>query len=183
MQHKVDSFEEFRSEITKQRSKKTAKVNNSWGIYDIYKHIRRNKWYDIGRPLTEHEFYYIIRNVNRHLAENIANGKPVKFPAAMGKLELRKHGTGVSIVGGKLRNRYPIDWMETLRLWYEDEEEKDKKTLVRREVPEVFYVKYDKEDATYENKIFYQFVLNRFIKRKLSGNIREGKVDTLWYMK
>jgi hypothetical protein len=40
------------------------KVNNSLGVYDAYKWIRKNKWFNIGRPLKEHEFYSIIRKVN-----------------------------------------------------------------------------------------------------------------------
>ena len=36
------------------------KIRNSIGIYDIYKMLRKNKWLNIGRPLTEHEFYTII---------------------------------------------------------------------------------------------------------------------------
>ena len=44
------------------------KITNSIGVYDLYKLIRKNHWYDIGRPLKEHEFYAIIRKVNSLLA-------------------------------------------------------------------------------------------------------------------
>ena len=174
------TFEEFRTEVLKLNTKKTAKIRNSWGNYDIYKHMRRNGWYDIGRAVSEHEFYYIIRNVNKMLAENIANGETVVFPAKMGKLELRKYKAGVSLIDGKLKNTYPISWMDTLRLWYEDEEERKKKTLVRHDTPEVHYIKYNKYDATYENKMFYQFALNRFVGKAFSDNVKSGKVYALW---
>ena len=156
------------------------KITNSIGVYDIYKKIRKNHWYDIGRPLKEHEFYAIIRSINKLLAENIVNGEIVVFPASMGKLELRKYPRGVSFMNGKLKNTYPIDWKSTNQLWAEDEEEHQKKTLLRYESPVVYHVRYCKEDATYENKMFYQFRLHQKVRKKLKENIVNGKTDTLW---
>ena len=156
------------------------KITNSIGIYDIYKRVRKNHWYNIGRPLKEHEFYTIIRSINKLLADNIVNGDTVVFPEQMGKLELRKYPKGVSFVNGKLKNTYPIDWKSTNQLWAEDEEERTKKTLLRYESPLVYMVRYCKEDATYENKIFYQFRLHQKIKKRLKENIINGKIDTLW---
>lgn len=156
------------------------KITNSIGVYDIYKMVRKSHWYDIGRPLKEHEFYAIIRSVNRLLAENIANGETVVFPWQMGKLELRKYPRGVSLVDGKLRNTYPIDWKSTNQLWAEDEEECQKRTLLRYESPMVYSVKYCKKDATYENKTFYQFRLHQKVRKELMKNIINGKTDTLW---
>ena len=156
------------------------KITNSWGVYDAYKAIRKNHWYDIGRPLKEQEFYAIIRKVNKLLAENIVNGETVILPASMGKLELRKYPKGVKFVDGKLKNTYPIDWKSTNQLWEEDEEEHQKKTLLRYESPMVYRVRYCKEDATYENKIFYQFRLHQKVRQRLKENIINGKTDTLW---
>lgn len=173
-------YNEFTAEICKKRTKKLSKIRNSWGVYDAYKLIRKNKWYDIGRPVTEHEFYSIVRNVNNLLAEEIENGGTVTFPSRMGKLELRKFQKGVSLVDGKLKITYPINWEDTLKLWFEDEEAKKNKTLVRNECDFVYHVRYDKYDATYENKSFYQFTLNRFIKIKLKDKILKGEIDTLW---
>ena len=156
------------------------KIRNSLGVYDIYKIIRKNHWYDIGRPLKEQEFYAIIRKVNKLLAENIVNGETVILPSSMGKLELRKYPKGVKFVDGKLKNTYPIDWKSTNQLWEENEEEHQKKTLLRYESPMVYRVRYCKEDATYENKIFYQFRLHQKVRKRLKENIINGKTDTLW---
>jgi hypothetical protein len=155
------------------------KITNSIGVYDLYKKIRKNHWYDIGRPLKEHEFYTIIRSINKQLAENIANGETVVFPEQMGKLELRKYPRGVSFVDGKLKNTYPIDWKSTNQLWAENEEEQQKRTLLRYESPMVYSVRYCKEDATYENKTFYQFRLHQKVRKKLKENIVNGKTDAL----
>lgn len=157
-----------------------AKVNSSWGVYDCYKKIRKNGWKGIGQPVTEKQFYAVIRGINMLMADNIANGITVKLPFKMGVLELRKYQRGVSLVDGKLKNTYPIDWHNTLLLWEKDEEARRKRIRLRHENEWVYHVRYDKWKAGFNNKVFYQFALNTFIKRALSKNIKSGKVDTLW---
>jgi hypothetical protein len=62
----------------------------------------------------------------------------------MGTLEIRKKPARVSIVDGKLVTNLPIDWDATLKLWYEDKESFENKTLVRVESEEIFKVYYNK---------------------------------------
>jgi hypothetical protein len=173
-------FKEFKSAICKEHCKRTAKVTNSFGVYDAYKYIRKNNWFGIGRNLKEHEFYSIIRKINLLLADELANGNTVKFPFKMGKLELRKTERGASIVNGKLRVTYPIDWGSTIRLWYEDEEARKNRTKLRYEDKYGYRIKYNKHDAVYENMSFYEFVLNVYIKKSLQNNINARKIDALW---
>lgn len=173
-------FKEFQEIITKKRTKKKAKVSNSWGVYDVYKHIRKNGWYNIGRPLKEHEFYSIIRGINLLLAEEILKGNSVKFFHRMGHLDLRKKEHGVYLKDGKLVNTYPVNWNDTIKLWYEDEEARKNKTLIRLNSKYVYHVQYSKYRACYKNRRFYEFALNRFIKQKLKENIISGKTDTVW---
>ena len=176
----METLEEFKTAELKRGRKRDFRVTNSFGVYDCYKHIRKNHWYNIGRPVTEKEFYAIIRGINLMLADNLANGISVKFPEGMGMLELRKWERGVSIVDGKLKIGYPIDWQKTWQLWYEDPEAYRSKTLLRNEDKHTYSVRYLKHNANYENKTFYQFVLNRSIKKQLKDNIKNGKTDTLW---
>lgn len=173
-------YEEYRDQVQKKRTKKTAKVRNSWGVYDAYKAIRKEGWYNIGRPLKEKEFYGIIRGMNKLMAEEISRGNDIQFPHGMGNLELRKIERGVKIVDGKLENTYPIAWDKTIRLWWEDEEARKNKTLVRNDTKYVYHIKYNKHDATYPNQCFYEFAVNRFVKLALKENIIKGKIDTLW---
>lgn len=156
------------------------KVRNSWGVYDAYKHIRKRGWYGLGKPVSEKEFYSVIRGINRLLAEEVALGKTVRFPFGMGKLELRKYKAGAFMLDGKLKITYPIDWKNTHLLWEQDKEAYDKKILLRHENDWVYHVRYIKGGAKYGNKIFYQFAINTFIKKALSKNIQQGNIDTLW---
>ena len=175
----MQTFEEFKTSLTTSHKGK-FKITGSWGIYDSFKHIRKNGWYNIGRPLKEHEFYTVIRSINNYLAKELTMGNTVQFPYKLGKLELRKSHRGVSFVDNKLKVTYPVDWYETLKLWYKDSEARENKTLIRHENNWVYRVKYNKWNATFNNKIFYEFCLNRFIKRALTKNIKDKKIDALW---
>lgn len=175
------TFEEFKRGKTSRKGCK-GKVTNSFGAYDVYKLVRKHHWYNIGRPITEKEYYAIIRGVNDLLAEELKEGRTVIFPIRMGKLELRKFKVGAFISDGKLKITYPPDWTETLKLWYEDEEARKKKIILRQKNEYVYHIKYCTKgnDANYNNKGFYQFTLNTFIKRALSKNIKQGKIDAIW---
>ena len=145
------TYEEFKSKVQHLNSSRKHKVTNSIGIYDAYKFLRKRKWVDIGRPLTEHEFYSIIRRVNDYLAESFLQGNDIKLPHRMGRIELRKYDAKIDIVDGKVKTNLPIDWDRTLKLWYEDEEAYKEKTLVKVEEKEIFKVYYNKQLADYNN--------------------------------
>lgn len=178
--HNDISFEEFKKSVRKSVKGTTFKIRDSFGIYDAYKAIRKNKWYDIGRPLKEHEFYSIIRGINKLLAKELTLGKTVYFPYQMGKLELRKYETGVKFVNGKLKNTYNIDWNNTLYLWYKDDEAHKNKILLRYNENWAYHIKYSKISALYKNRCFYQFALNTHIRKELLKNINQGIVDTIY---
>lgn len=161
-------------------NKRKIKVTGSWGVKQAWRLIRKNHWFDLPRPVNEHEFYSILRAVNNRIANEIALGNTVQFPSRMGSLELRKYEVGVSIVNGKLKNTYPINWAKTWRLWYDDEEAFKKKIVVREEIPYLYQVKYIKDKANFENKLFYLFQLNQKIKKQLNKNIKKGITDTIW---
>ena len=174
----IDSYKDFKSAIQGLQNTRTHIITNSLGSYDAYKYIRKNKWFDIGRPLTEHEFYQIIRRVNNYLAEELVNGNDIILPNRMGKLELRKRSSlPVIDKNGSLKVTYAIDWDNTLKLWYEDEEAFNNKTLVKIPERNIFRVKYNKDTANYENKSFMEFRVNRGIKTRLKQKIKNNEID------
>ena len=174
----INSYKDFKTAIQGLQNTRTHKVTNSLGSYDAYKYIRKNKWFNICRPLTEHEFYQIIRRINNYLAEELINGNDVIFPNRMGKLELRKRNS-LPIIdkNGNLKVTYAIDWDNTLKLWYEDEEAFNNKTLVRLPERNIFRIKYNKNTANYNNKSFMEFQVNRNIKVRLKQKIKNNEID------
>ena len=171
------TYEEFKSRIQHLSSPRKHKVTNSIGVYSAYKFIRKNKWLNIGRPLTEHEFYSIIRKVNDYLADSLLHGEDIKLPHRMGRIELRKYNARINFDGNKVKTNLPIDWDRTLKLWYEDEEAYNEKTLVKVEEKEIFKVYYNKQLADYNNQVFYEFNVNRELKKRLKQRIKKGKLD------
>ena len=174
----LDSFSEFRKKVLKIDRPRTHKVRNSNGVYSAYKWIRKNKWLNIGRPLTEHEFYTIIRQVNSELAYSLIRGDDINLPNRMGRLELRKYDAKIRVdSNNKVITNLPIDWDRTLKLWSEDEEAYKERILIKMEEKEIFKVFYNKKSANYENKSFMQFDVNRDIKRSLTQQIKNRAVD------
>ena len=170
-------MDEFRRKVLKVDHSRNHKVKNSMGVYDIYKHIRKNKWYNIGQPITEHQFYTIIRQVNNVLADNLLKGNDIVFPNKMGRLEVRKFEPIIRFDDNKLTVRLPIDWDRTLKLWSEDEEAYKERTLVKMEEKEIFKVCYNKTRADFQNKGFYQLQINRDLKIALKKKIKLGNFD------
>lgn len=174
------SYEEFRKEILKIDKPRNHKVKGSYGVYDAYKYIRKNKWFGL-EPFTENQFYTIIRSINKELADYLTSGGTIKLPYGMGKIMLIKVPAKVKFKEGKLVNTKPIDWDKTLKLWYEDEECRNSKILVRTDIKSKFKIIYDKSKARYKNKTLYSFLPNRDLKIKLKEKIQEGIVDAFNY--
>ena len=168
---------EDRRKILKVNESRKHKVTGSIGVYDAYKWLRKNKWLDIGRPIKEHEFYSIIRKVNDCLAYELSKGNDIILPHRMGKLELRKTKASFKIENGKVKTNLPIDWDRTLKLWSEDKEAYKAKTLVKAEETELFKVFYNRMRCNFNNCSFYEFRVNRDIKKRLKDTIKEGHID------
>lgn len=176
------NYEEFRREILGLNKSRNHKVKNSYGVYDAFRYYRKNRPKEKKYVLTSSQYYNIIRQVNKAMVEELLRGGDVIFPFNMGRLELRKKPTTLKIVNGKLVNSMPIDWDKTLRLWAEDEHSYHNRTLIKIEEKEVFMILYNKRDCNYNNRIFYQFDVNRQLKQRLKELIKQKEIDAfeLW---
>ena len=48
----MEDIKQFKARILKIHDTRTHKVTNSLGVYDSYKWLRKNKWFDIGMQMN-----------------------------------------------------------------------------------------------------------------------------------
>jgi hypothetical protein len=171
---------EFRKKVVKAEEKKHHfKVTNSNGTKEAWRWIKKHKWLDIGQPITEYQLGQIIKAINNTLRDQLLDGKDVSFPNRMGRLEIRKFKAKVECKEGKVVTTLPVDWKRTIDLWWEDDESRESKTLVRFEGLERFAIYYNKKYANFVNKSFYRFIPIRALKRELKEKIINEGFDAL----
>ena len=173
----MPDYNEFRAKTIGLFGKKHFKISNSYGTKQAWRWLRKNKWLDIGQPITEHDFGAIIKAVNLALKDRLFKGHDIHLPERMGKIEIRKYSTKIRIKDGKMRTNLPVNWSRTLKLWYSDEEAKKSKFLVRQEPKQLFTIYYNKSIANYNNQAFYQFTPNRTFKKELSDKVNNDEID------
>lgn len=174
----MESLIEFKKRIRKVFTPRKHDIRNSLGVYDGYKYYRKNKPKDKKYILTESQYFSIIRQINNILADEITVGKDIVLPSKMGKIELRKYESSIKIDdNGKVVTNLPVDWNNTLKLWYEDPEAYKNKTLLRLNEQEMYKIVYNKENANFNNRAFYEFVFNKDLRIRLKRNIKQGIVD------
>jgi hypothetical protein len=61
-------YDDFRKSILKVKNKRKHKIKNSIGVRDIYKLCQKNKWVNVGKSVSESEFYKIIRTIKNLIA-------------------------------------------------------------------------------------------------------------------
>ena len=172
-----NDFQEFSNSIKRVNDSRVHKVKNSYGVYDGFKYYRKNKPKEHKYILTESQYFSIIRKVNELLGESLINGEDIILPYRLGRLEVRKYKARITTDGNKIKTNLPVDWDRTLKLWYEDKESYKNRTLIKVEEKEIYKVYYNRNVAEFTNKSFYQFDVNRELKRRLKQNIKEGKLD------
>lgn len=172
------NFEEYRKEILKVDQPRKSKISNSYGVYDAYKYYRKTKPKDKKYVLSESQYFAIIRQTNLLLAQNILNQRDIVFPYSMGRLEVRKITPRIYIDNDEVKSTHPIDWYGTVKLWYEDEESRKNKTILKKKEKAVFRIIYNKSKAAYTNKNYFEFKVNRSLKLALKDIIIQGDFDS-----
>ena len=168
------SFAEYRKEVLKVYDKDVFEVRNSYGIKDAYRWCIKNKL--IGKHVKESDFRVIINTINEKICDKVVEGHKVTLPAFMGSIFLLKREND-NIFNNKDKCTMPVDWLSTMELWYDDEDAREKKMIVRYEPKEVFKVMYTK--GKYKNVTYFRFYPMRAMKLKLKKAIQENKTDAL----
>lgn len=179
----MSNYADFIKKLKKVSEKRKHKILNSHGVREAFLYYRKVRPKESKFVLADIEYFKIIRTVNNKLKDQLLQGNDVTLPERMGKLEVRKTNRGISLSNGKVKCSYPINWDKTLKLWYEDEEAYNDRVLVREESKDVYLIYYNKYNANYNNKSYYQFSTNRDLKVKLKEQIKNNKIDAYLYGK
>lgn len=167
--------EEYMADVKNVKGKRKHRLTNSYIARDYYRYYRKTS---NNKNLTEPQFTSILDGLFNAAFNCLRRGEDFKFPYRMGFLEIRKMPKKVKIKDGKLRTNLPIDWNETLKLWYSDKKSRDNKKLVRCDVDEIFRVFYNKKEAIYNNKLFMIFRSCRRLKLALKEEINNNNLDS-----
>lgn len=152
-----------------------GKTQKSYGTFLIFCDLSSSGFKGLPYKITSKEFYKIINEMNTAIAEEILNNKEVKLPHKMGTLTLLKSEGGAFLKDGKLKYRGTVNWRETWKLWYTDEESRKEKRLIMNESKVIF--KIGITSRWFTNKIFYVFTPMRSLKRRLKDKIINNQVD------
>lgn len=157
-----ETYGEFIARTTCKKGRK-KKINNSWGVYDYYKFYRKIRPKEKKYVLNEHMFYSLLRKVNQLLAEDLIQNNPIVFPYALGEVYSKRQKAYTSFENGRVMTNRRIDWNATLKLWHEDKEARENKTLIRRTEPYFDSLAYSKRNAKYKNMRYYSFRINKYL--------------------
>ena len=156
------------------------KVKTDYGSGDYYNFfVRKYKASHISRAV----FGAVVREFNEHVRDSLSRkGSEYIFPCKIGKIELRKIKTEVSIDSdGNIVNKLPTNWKETRKLWNENPKAKENKVKIKFTNEHTdgytFRIVYLRSKANYKNKSVYKIKFNRIMKRDLSKSIFKGRID------
>lgn len=157
--------------------KKNSKTASTFSTRDIYRWLKKNKFFGLDIIPSESEFIAIIRAVHTEIKNSLYDGNEITLPARMGKLEIRKREPVVEIRCNKVYTNKPVDWKITRELWKEDINSRNNKTLIRKDESAVYRIIYNKRTACYENKTFYRFTPMRSFKLELKDKINNNEIN------
>lgn len=168
------TFESFKNSIV--QKERNFKIKNSVGVKQIYRTLKKNNSFKY--PMNESLFYKIIRTVHEIMKEELLKGNNVKLPLRMGSFELRKSIIKKpEIINNKLIIHSPINWDKTLKLWYEDEEAKNKKILIRSNLKYKFRLYYIKYNANYKNRSYIKFTSCDSFRKEVYSKVISNNLE------
>lgn len=174
----MEDYNVFLKSVKKVSGKRKHKVLNSYGIEDYYRYYKANT---ADKPLSYKEYSTILKAINLAIQDDLVEGKDVVLPQRMGRIELRKKYNKCRIVKDKLKITNPVNWQATLKLWYEDEEARESKTIVRQTDKCTYRLYYNKAVANYTYKNYYKFSFNRTLKVRLKNKIDDTNMEAFEY--
>jgi len=173
------SFEDYAKEVQNVHGNRKHKITRSQNTISGFGYYRKIRPKEKEFVLKDKEYLSIIREMNNLIADYLIENKSIRLPDGFGKIEVVKYETKSWIdESGRFISTKKIDMNSTIRLWYEDEESRINKTLVRYDDEFVFRFNYPQYGRTYKYNGYYSIKFNRQLQQKLKLAIHAGNYDT-----
>lgn len=172
-------FSEFIKDVKKVSGPRKHKIKGSAGMKSAFLYYQNTRPKESEFVLTYDKYASIINEMNLLWIDKLLERGEFMLPEGFGGVKIRKIKTDAYIdSNGDLKIVKPIDMSATLKLWYEDKESFDNKTLVRGDDEYCYKIQYSVGKALFKNKNYFRIQFNRGLKKKLMHLIKEGKFDT-----
>ena len=173
------SFEEYLKEAKNVHSNRKHKITGSQNTISGFHYYRKIRPKEKEFTLKDKEYLSIIREMNNLVADYLIKNKSIRLPSGFGKLEIVKIENKSWIdSNGKLVTSKVIDIHNTLKLWYEDEEARLNRSLIRFDNEYTFRIKYPQTGRMYQHNRYFSIQFNRNLRCKLRDAIQTGNYDT-----
>lgn len=172
------TWHDFRNEVLKTHKKGTTfKVRDSQGNRKAYRYIQKNM-FPIQESVTEEQFGRIISVIHKYIIGITMNGLSFNLPYQMGQLKIGRVNKKISFDdNGKLKTNLKVDWYKTLRLWHDDKEAYECKSLIRSDNEYIYKIFFIKNHFHAKNKEYYTFIPSRTYKSILKQHIKNNDIN------
>lgn len=173
------SLEDYFKEVKNVHSDRKHKITGSQNTIAGFHYYRKIRPKEKSFTLLDKEYLSIIREMNNLVVDYLIENKSIRLPSGFGKIEICKIENKSWINDdGKFITNKPVDINSTLKLWYEDEESRINKSLIRFDEEYTFRIKYPRKGRSYEYNNYFSIQFNRQLRKKLSLAINTGNYDT-----
>lgn len=152
-------------------------ATHSFGTFDFYNDYKKEAKKNSAEVIPYLLFSKIVFAINKGIALNLAIGNSVNLMCGLGILEVRKRDISPSIdENGNLKLTSPVNWQATLDLWYEDDEARLDKTLVRIEDPYVYKISWNRSKSKFVNQSYFKLKRCRSLKLLIKEGINNKQI-------
>lgn len=159
------------------------KISKCFGVYNYFLYYNSIRPKQDKYKLTWKEHSDIIHAVHLGLREELFKNGYIEFPYNIGSLVvLRWKDKFVRFKDGevKLPCTYVVDWDKTHKLWFEDKEAYNNRTLIRFEVKNMFNIAFKKKFGSYKNQSYYKFQIVRNLKKEVATKAKNNTLDNFF---
>lgn len=171
-----ENYTDFVKRVAKVSGNRNHRVSNSSGMAAAILFYNNNRPKHSSYVLTRTQYSNIVNEMNILMIDKLFKDKSFNLPCGLGELRISKRMTKTFLTDDDtLVCTKPIDMSATLKLWHEEPECYENRTVVRKDEDFVFRLTHSRVKATAKNAKYYYIRFGRSIKKKLRDVILNEK--------